>query len=774
MGGEVSKHPGPRSGHEAACIDHDVFVFGGQCLNPKTLKDGLLSRVEIFQYNLDIRRWSRRSSSSRNPTDIPPASAHGSSAVFSNKIYSFGGILDLESGHRSAEMHCLDVKKMEWSKVNVSPEKKPAARSSSTLCRAGDRLVMFGGYGDISGGFLQEGAQHKPNGSGKGWNNEIYAFYPSSGTWSPLKTSGKRPCPRSSHSCSLTSKDELVIFGGRSSLLYLNDLYTLSLVTLMWSEVFIDFPGMSANHVAIHLSSSSGNYLLSLGGCAGFNSLVKDCCIIDLGSKSVLKISLHGLPICRKYHSLCHFMASDKSVILFLYGGFDGNYHLDNFLVYEWNVNDPHLLSGVSLSLITMASEAASQGTKEQMKFLKSMNEKLVSANELLKEENAKKQDKLDSITELFTHLQSGDEGSEGVQTVRSLVNELQSLRQERDDLLRRNQTLEDSLVEETSLHSRTASEVQKLEEVLDSVDVEKRSLRRSKEEYEKELDEFRNFFDIDPSEVDFTSSRTLGSGSYGAVRLGRWRGADVAVKEFYPGLVLLEHNKRLCREELSICCKIRHPNTATVFGASIVDDTPLLLVMELLESSLVEVVRVARLCGNYLTCREQVDLAEGTVAGISYLHNLTPVPYVHGDIKMANVLTTRSMQAKVGDLGATHMLGASLSTGPMSPNYVAPERFQSRSSLESDVYSLGVTLAEIFTGEAAAPSKRYTQLGLIEWQALRTLCIRMVDDDPGKRPTAAHVLSRLEKFRESEDYACCKPKRSVFGKVLGDQVVLI
>ena len=261
------------------------------------------------------------------------------------------------------------------------------------------------------------------------------------------------------------------------------------------------------------------------------------------------------------------------------------------------------------------------------------------------------------------------------------------------------------------------------------------------------------------------------------------WRGIPVAIKRFHDvlqreALQVSDYYKKLFRQELSTCAKLQHPNIVTFCGATLEKDTPLQIVMEILEGSLEELIKVAKDSGFYLTLREQVHLAEGTTAGITYLHQLQPTPYVHCDIRPSNILVSRDMSAKVGDLGASHIVGASTSAGPLSGNYIAPERIgdegqRSQSSPSSDVYSLGVTLTDLFTGEAAVPSKRDEQLAVIANYDLQDLCIEATLAIPRERPAAAHMLVRLQQQKSTDEFLRCPVRRLVLGKVEGDTIRL-
>ena len=170
---------------------------------------------------------------------------------------------------------------------------------------------------------------------------------------------------------------------------------------------------------------------------------------------------------------------------------------------------------------------------------------------------------------------------------------------------------------------------------------------------------------------------------------MDRWRGCNVAVKTFYDFLRVDVYRRRL-EQEISICSKVHHPNVVSLLGVITQDDIPLRILSELLEASLSDVIVAS---GGSLFLREQVDVAVGCSAGICYLHDLE---ILHGDIRSTNVVVTALMEAKLCDLGAARLAEvSSLSAGPMSPDYVAPERLKpagNQNTKMADVYSLGVT----------------------------------------------------------------------------------
>ena len=128
-------------------------------------------------------------------------------------------------------------------------------------------------------------------------------------------------------------------------------------------------------------------------------------------------------------------------------------------------------------------------------------------------------------------------------------------------------------------------------------------------------------------------------------------------------------------------------------------------------------------------------------------------------------------MKAKLGDLGAARFSDASLSAGLLSPDYTAPERTDGRATQknkETDVYSMGVTVCELFTAVTPLPAKREDQMHLIRLRSVRSVCMKMVSDDPRARPSAGEALTAIDRVRVIDEYKDCLPKRMVKGKVDG------
>ena len=110
----------------------------------------------------------------------------------------------------------------------------------------------------------------------------------------------------------------------------------------------------------------------------------------------------------------------------------------------------------------------------------------------------------------------------------------------------------------------------------------------------------------------------------------------------------------------------------------------------------------------------------------------------------------------------------ASLTVGLVGPQNTATERMDGRSAYKSkgtDVYSMGVTLGELFTVVPPNHDDRLDQVQLVRERNVR---YRLVSDDPEEQPSATVALADIGRIRETSDYKECPPLRMEKGKLDG------
>lgn len=195
---------------------------------------------------------------------------------------------------------------------------------------------------------------------------------------------------------------------------------------------------------------------------------------------------------------------------------------------------------------------------------------------------------------------------------------------------------------------------------------------------------------------------RELGRGGMGTVWLAErsddaYR-AHVAVKLVRGAFADAELAARF-RAERQILADLHHPNIAALLdGGDAPDGTPF-LVMEFVEGE--PITAYADRVG--LSLRARLALFRVVCEAVEHAHRSL---VVHRDIKPSNILVTRDGVPKLVDFGIARPLdGESAETTSvvrrMTPSYASPEQIRGeRVTVATDVYSLGVLLYELLTGE--------------------------------------------------------------------------
>ncbi|PPR95662.1 hypothetical protein GOBAR_AA25007 [Gossypium barbadense] len=207
--------------------------------------------------------------------------------------------------------------------------------------------------------------------------------------------------------------------------------------------------------------------------------------------------------------------------------------------------------------------------------------------------------------------------------------------------------------------------------------------------------------WEVDPSELDFSSSNIIGKGSFGEILKASWRGTPVAVKRILPSL----SDDRLViqdfRHEVNLLVKLRHPNIVQFLGA-VTDKKPLMLITEYLKGG--DLHQYLKEKGS-LSASTAVSFALDIARGMAYLHN-EPNVIIHRDLKPRNVLLVNSSadHLKVGDFGLSKLIKVQnchdvyKMTGETgSYRYMAPEVFKHRKyDKKVDVFSFAMILYEV------------------------------------------------------------------------------
>jgi serine/threonine protein kinase len=198
---------------------------------------------------------------------------------------------------------------------------------------------------------------------------------------------------------------------------------------------------------------------------------------------------------------------------------------------------------------------------------------------------------------------------------------------------------------------------------------------------------------------------REIGRGGLGAVylaaRADEQYQKQVAIKLIKRGLDTDDVLRRF-RGERQILAQLDHPNIARLIDAGSTEEGLPYFVMEYVEG-----LPISSYCDAHkLATTERLQLFRSVCSAVTYAHQHL---VIHRDIKPSNILVTEGGSPKLLDFGIAKVLhtedplAAQTLTGVriMTPEYASPEQVRGLAiSTSTDIYSLGVLLYELLTGQ--------------------------------------------------------------------------
>ena len=240
-----------------------------------------------------------------------------------------------------------------------------------------------------------------------------------------------------------------------------------------------------------------------------------------------------------------------------------------------------------------------------------------------------------------------------------------------------------------------------------------------------------------------------LGRGSWGYVREATFRGRTVAAKCSHTEIISV-YNSRLFHREMVIASQCRHPNLLQFIGATLQGNP--IIITELMETSLRSLLQQQALEHHHI-----LPICRDVAMAINYLHNLTPDPVIHRDVSSSNVLLNSlplpagGWLAKLSDYGSANFAWRSHTIGPGCPTYAAPEASSVvNHTPKMDVYSYGVLLLEVCTGELPDYPSMAGILAAPNWEPPRSHLIQVIKDSVKlnyqERPTMQFILDHISR----------------------------
>ncbi|XP_057538245.1 uncharacterized protein LOC130815781 [Amaranthus tricolor] len=270
----------------------------------------------------------------------------------------------------------------------------------------------------------------------------------------------------------------------------------------------------------------------------------------------------------------------------------------------------------------------------------------------------------------------------------------------------------------------------------------------------------------------NFHESNLLGTGGFGQVYKGKLEdGQEIAVKRLSTAS---RQGTEEFMNEVELISKLQHRNLVKLLGCCI-EGEERMLIYEYLPNKSLDAFLLGK--HQYLDWKIRFNIIEGICRGLLYLHRDSRFKIIHRDLKLSNILLDKDLNPKISDFGMARIFESNQDKvctqrvvgtyGYMAPEYAMKGHF----SEKSDIFSFGVLLIEILSGERNNKFSHESSLSLLgyawklwnedniislidpmisgmSFQSEIVRCLRVallcVQENPKDRPNTAMLVSML------------------------------
>lgn len=263
----------------------------------------------------------------------------------------------------------------------------------------------------------------------------------------------------------------------------------------------------------------------------------------------------------------------------------------------------------------------------------------------------------------------------------------------------------------------------------------------------------------------DLTLVESLGSGEFGQVFRGFYRGEEVAIKQLYwDDTLMTEIVLQDLAKEIESFRHLRHKRLVRFIGACL-EMPPCLVTQYMPGGSLHHLLHVRKL---KLPPLHALNMCMQLADGVMYLHSQNPC-VVHRDLKSLNVVLDLNLNIKICDFGLTESMERTHITkrnNGGSPRYMAPELFDCKTKITEkiDIWAMGCIFNEIFSGPLPYANintladltremlvhRRPPEVSSHMFEEIQQLITSCLDFDPSRRPTSKMIFEQLKSVKKA------------------------